>query len=90
MNDRLSEGYRQVVGDQAVELERRMREADAKIELAPCGAGWSAKLTVTGGRGRSMHRRAFVAEAPMLATALWLAACLAGLTDGLNPPPRST
>lgn len=74
--------YREVVGDQAIELERRMQAAGVRIELTAGVGGWCVKLTLGSGKY-------YEAQAPILARALWLAALTAGLTEGLNPPPRS-
>jgi hypothetical protein len=75
--------YREVVGDQAVELERRMQLARVTIELVAGANGWTAEVMLASGAS-------FAAQAPILATALYLAAHAAGLTEGLNPPPRGS
>ena len=74
------ESYRQVVGDQAVELERRMQAGGARIVLTAGPNGWLAEVSL------ARPELVVVAQAPMMSTALWLASTKAGLTEGLNPP----
>jgi hypothetical protein len=77
------EGYRKVVGEQAVEFERRLCEAKVDIKLSVSGDGqWVVDLRVP------TKARVYMIKDPMLATALWRAANAAGLTVGLDPPPN--
>lgn len=73
-------GYRRFVGDQAVEFERRLKEAGVRIEMS-VDASECWLVTVTKLPGVS-----FAVRDPILAKALWLAAYRAGLTEGLDPP----
>ena len=84
------EAYKNLIGEQAAELERRIHAAGVKIELTPMReGGWVCVLTgasipktrmsLPGGTVRSRH--------PLLSTALWLAARMAGFTEGLDTPP---
>lgn len=72
--------YRQLVGDQAVTFEQRLHDAGARIVLSAVMSGWRAELSLL------TPRLEVEAQAPMLSTALWLAARKAGLTEGLDPP----
>lgn len=86
--------YRQLVGDQAVTFEQRLHDAGAKIVLSAAESGWLAELTcgaharvdANGDITLLTPRITVEAQAPMLSTALWLAARKAGLTEGLDPP----
>lgn len=80
----LREGYRQLVGEQALTLEDRMQAAGARIVMSAGPNGWFVELTL------ARPEISVVGQAPMLSTALYLAASKAGLTDDLVPPPRGT
>lgn len=77
--------YRQIVGDQALDFEQRLHRADATILAEPIvnapGMRWRVTLSLPGGAQYIQH-------APLMATALYLAATAAGLTTGLVPPPE--
>ena len=72
--------YRQLVGEQAVTFEQRLHDAGARIVLSAAKSGWLAELSLL------TPRFEVEAQAPMLSTALWLAARKAGLVEGLDPP----
>jgi len=75
--------YADVVGAQAVELERRMHEAQAEIRISPSLAsgliGWQVTLVFP-------VRDSVCVRGDNISSTLWLACSKAGLTKGLNPP----
>lgn len=79
--------YAKLVNHQAVELERRMHEAQASIHIVPMlppikGAVWHVSLKDSKGVLLAAER------ADTIPAALWAACHSAGLTGGLVPPGR--
>jgi hypothetical protein len=69
--------YADIVGQQAVEFERRMHAAGVVFRAEPLAAGWRVIMTLRTGK---VIRKAAI----QLSSALWQCGAEAGLTEGLT------
>ena len=75
--------YKEIVGQQAVDLEQRMLEAGVSLYMHADHGLWNVSLV---SRRADVGLRTYLAQAQSLSQALWAAANAAGLTEGLVPP----